>query len=968
MRMKITNAGRARLVSSGHTGTNAVLVASIGLSETPFTPTADLESLPGEFKRMDSFGGQCVAADTIHVTLQDSSTDRYSLFGYGLFLDDGTLFATYGQNEAIMEKASVSTLLLSADTVFADIDATQIVFGSTEFLNPPATTEVLGVVELATDEETATGVDAIRAVTPRGLRSTLDDRLGPASPTSFAKELLALAAPEQVRGALHVKAAALKDMGHGNGLDADTLDGRHASEFPQVGEVQPALAVPDNSAQARWIRLCTLGWAKSSASIFMAELSNGAIGARRYSMDLVTASTRGYSSSNTALTQRDVDNILGHLRHGLKDTVQSPMQVGLTLNVDDHGVSTGVDLWLKQPAYQHGHRLRPINSTATAFHGVTDFLTAEPDGILYAAVAPVVYESELRKLVDASENNWGLKQNFLQGIALQNDKDILLGSGASIRGYDSGSIVIASSPAKEGRLFWRPNGRSSAAGQAVLNSDGQLEVAKLRIGPSPDRSFLFFGGNTVWSFAEGAGNSPLELRSTYDTREFHIVGPGARKIVITPSSGSITTDEFRGKLTGNADSATRLAAARTINGVAFDGSANIVTTSWGAQRKVTIGSAARQVNGASDLSWSLTEIGAASLAHKHSMDDILELTPTLARKGDWIGDIANGTYDDHLSRTSFCAAFHSKANAPEDAPTNAQYNVLHFGSTWGRAQIAVPNDQARMFFRGGTRSDWLEAWHSGNFNPASKAAQIPGQVILFAGARAPGGTLLCNGAAVARTTYAALFAAIGTLYGPGDGKTTFNLPSLFEGATVVHTRQSESVGTATGGALLRHNHDADTRSAGSHDHRINVGAGGRHSHSASSQAAGDHTHNTWTDGQGGHSHTVRDPGHNHTWMGPNRGGGGGGWAADGVAAPSHVGTSASGTGIWLDEAGVHGHNIGMNGPGNHAHSISVGDASDHGHSASSESAGSHTHTTTVNDAGGDRNLAAGLRMIYCITY
>lgn len=43
---------------------------------------------------------------------------------------------------------------------------------------------------------------------------------------------------------------------------------------------------------------------------------------------------------------------------------------------------------------------------------------------------------------------------------------------------------------------------------------------------------------------------------------------------------------------------------------------------------------------------------------------------------------------------------------------------------------------------------------------------------------APTGYLLCQGQAVSRTTYAALFAIIGTTYGVGDGSTTFNLPNL----------------------------------------------------------------------------------------------------------------------------------------------------------------------------------------------
>lgn len=42
----------------------------------------------------------------------------------------------------------------------------------------------------------------------------------------------------------------------------------------------------------------------------------------------------------------------------------------------------------------------------------------------------------------------------------------------------------------------------------------------------------------------------------------------------------------------------------------------------------------------------------------------------------------------------------------------------------------------------------------------------------------PDGWLLCNGAAVSRSTYAALFAVIGTKHGSGDGSTTFNLPNL----------------------------------------------------------------------------------------------------------------------------------------------------------------------------------------------
>ena len=53
-----------------------------------------------------------------------------------------------------------------------------------------------------------------------------------------------------------------------------------------------------------------------------------------------------------------------------------------------------------------------------------------------------------------------------------------------------------------------------------------------------------------------------------------------------------------------------------------------------------------------------------------------------------------------------------------------------------------------------------------------------GIIKMFGGSTAPDGYLMCDGNAVSRTTYAALFAAIGTTYGAGDGSTTFNLPDL----------------------------------------------------------------------------------------------------------------------------------------------------------------------------------------------
>ena len=58
-------------------------------------------------------------------------------------------------------------------------------------------------------------------------------------------------------------------------------------------------------------------------------------------------------------------------------------------------------------------------------------------------------------------------------------------------------------------------------------------------------------------------------------------------------------------------------------------------------------------------------------------------------------------------------------------------------------------------------------------------AAVPvGSITMYAANTAPTGWLECSGAAVSRTTYAGLFAAIGTVFGVGDGSTTFNLPNM----------------------------------------------------------------------------------------------------------------------------------------------------------------------------------------------
>ena len=69
-------------------------------------------------------------------------------------------------------------------------------------------------------------------------------------------------------------------------------------------------------------------------------------------------------------------------------------------------------------------------------------------------------------------------------------------------------------------------------------------------------------------------------------------------------------------------------------------------------------------------------------------------------------------------------------------------------------------------------------WKNVSGRPDLSAVIPPGTLIHYAGRTVPSSWLICNGANVSRKDYAALFAAIGTIYGTGDGSTTFGPPNL----------------------------------------------------------------------------------------------------------------------------------------------------------------------------------------------
>ena len=133
----------------------------------------------------------------------------------------------------------------------------------------------------------------------------------------------------------------------------------------------------------------------------------------------------------------------------------------------------------------------------------------------------------------------------------------------------------------------------------------------------------------------------------------------------------------------------------------------------------------------------------------------------------------------------------------------------------------------------GTNGQFLQTNGSGALSFTTVQGVPTGSVFCMAVATIPSGYKECNGEAVSRTTFAALFAVIGTQYGTGNGSSTFNLPDLrgefvrgFDNGRGVDN--GRSIASSQSSQFGQHNHNVSASSSSSvtdpgHQHSMSVG-------------------------------------------------------------------------------------------------------------------------------------------------
>ena len=133
-------------------------------------------------------------------------------------------------------------------------------------------------------------------------------------------------------------------------------------------------------------------------------------------------------------------------------------------------------------------------------------------------------------------------------------------------------------------------------------------------------------------------------------------------------------------------------------------------------------------------------------------------------------DTAQRTANDGVSKANVAQ---TSANQAQSAADAAQRTANDGVSKATAAQTSANQAKSAADTAQRTASD-----ANNNANTRQLKSELIGEVAFFARTTPPNGWLKANGAAVSRTTYAALFSAIGTTFGAGDGRTTFNLPDL----------------------------------------------------------------------------------------------------------------------------------------------------------------------------------------------
>ncbi|MBO9500756.1 tail fiber protein [Brevundimonas sp. A19_0] len=853
----ITDAGRAALINAQNTGTNALTIHEIALTSSNMEGAnfAAMTALPTELKRLTTFSGDVVAADTLHLTIRDESIQSYSMRGFGLILSDGTLFAVYGQAAPIVQKSTASIMLLAVDVVLASLTTAMIEFGNTDFINPPATVDQAGVIKIATQPEVDAGARSDVAVPPSRLKVLLTALLGTKADVAHSHD-----AGHVTSGVFDVARIPDLVMGKITGLAVALAEKANLAGATFTGVVAIAAAgggrldIRGNAGTVREInfktdvtdrwRIRANGSAESGANNgalleFMRFADNGAYLGIPFAIvratGQVTFETVPRVGTQQVWFEGNFDpNSKAAAIHS-HDWAQVTGKPVLLQFVNSLAVS-GSDLNL---CTTPGFYRQPLDAGATdganypiGAAGMIEVLaqgnaveqryTRPSSGDVFHRGSIGGAWSAWRKFWDSGNfnpaskldasaftfANLGGKPNTLAGYGITNA--VVQYVGAISSGQDLNDYVTT------GIYHQSSNSQAASGANYPTPAAGLLEVYGLYY---TYQRYTTYNGNESWWRTNYSGTW-YPWRKVSDSTHAHGISeiPGLQAALDAKLAANAYSLISQAEAeAGTATTVRYVSALRIRQAIAAFASPLGHSHGWG------------EISGKPDFF--------APSPHSHAIGDVTGLQVALDAK------LAANAY-----------SLIGQAEAEAGTATTVRYftaqrvrqAIAAFASPLGHAHAWTEITGKPSTFTPSAHTHAAADVTSGVFDvaripnlTASKITDLldlvwpAGQLHLFDQATVPAGTrcLVANGAVVSRTTYARLFAAIGTRYGAGDGATTFQIPDwrglFFRGldnGRGLDPGRALGTGSYQASQNLQHRHSIAARSStGSNDNYVEDG-------------------------------------------------------------------------------------------------------------------------------------------------
>lgn len=344
-------------------------------------------------------------------------------------------------------------------------------------------------------------------------------------------------------------------------------------------------------------------------------------------------------------------------------------------------------------------------------------------------------------------------------------------NGGLLRYFDGGTLNVRT-------VYMDSTGSTPWSQPVTLDSAGRL-TASIYVGAGTFKERLSTAGNVDIYTEDSIPGEVVLTTSTFSRPNMPVISKSISYTVLVDDIGAM----IQADATGGDVTITLISAVAAGNG-AMIGVQNVGTSG----KVIVAVPGGETVNGVSTVTMIRLRSGGIFTSNAGAWSGPITDQPFATFSKSTTYTVAVENYGRTIKADASGGAFTVTLPAASAAGDGFEITIIKTDSTTG--VVTIDGDGTETI-NGATTVGLAFQWQSAKVRcdgsnwqtvsqalPANSGICPAGMVAPFGGTTAPAGWLLCYGQAISRATYAALFTAISTTYGVGDGSTTFNLPDL----------------------------------------------------------------------------------------------------------------------------------------------------------------------------------------------